>query len=220
MRNTIAILALSLAAVTCHADNIYLLTASISATVAIQGVETNNGTTTTTPTPAKYSLVTSGLLKMIAISEFNAGSWPSNSFPKNATLVFHDDKADFSSSWFTVNLNGVTLLDVDNVLFATPYDKNYVYWGKYADATGLSTSGLSQQFLAYFTYNDVGLGGATSFSFGGLISASNKDTTKIGHYVETEKDELSNGAGIGTIGGKNVILTGGFTLSGTNSFPL
>lgn len=170
------------------------------------------------PAPNKYRLTTSLLLVVIAYDEYVEGNWSSNAFPKDAKLVFMDDKDNFTNSYFAViDSSGKQLLDVSDLLSVTISTEDVLESGHINVATDLLSNYVTTS-AADFVFDDTEAGGRFHFDLNGV--GADKTNDKVKNHVRTRAESITikPAIGFGAIGDRPAVLIGSVTLSGSETF--
>jgi hypothetical protein len=188
---------------------------SIALNISKQSGSNVRGTVSTTASPTRSTLTTKDILNMLALDENVEGSWPRQSFPRNATLALAGNSV--------VVLNGTNiLLNVSDLMsFHTGEPK--ITSGKQNTVTGLATATAQELQIAGLMFDDTFIngGGNLKFYLNGVLSKTTTDTTPVnGFYTETQTLILTTAAGDGSSQDVPFICTGSVTATGKSPLHL
>jgi len=225
MKDTIAMVALSFAAVTSaladKVDKVSALAVTLAVTATVNNPNTTPaGNVTTYPAPSTKKLATKDLLALLATDKYAERKYNSLAFPSGAKLVFMLDNDDLPKSYFIVtDSKGTNLVDVSDLLTATIHTDNLVTSGKTNVVTGLQT-GIVRLGGAEIDFDDTGIGGETVFTLAGVAKSSINDSPgKSGvTYSETETVTINPAIGTGEVNGNPAVVSGSITFTGTKVF--
>jgi hypothetical protein len=208
---------LTLAAASLQAQTTNVLT--ITATASVQGSSSDNNGVTTYAAPSKMTLDTKQILALLAIAENSESNYPSATFPAGAKLVVLSDS---SNDFMVLDKNNNFLVNVSDILSATSSGTygSEVTSGKVNDTTGLASTTVTKQEIVTVAYDDTGAGGSLQFYLTGLMTSTTTDTVPnatTGNYKETESRTMTAGAGDGNSLGNPLVITGGFSGSGSGT---
>jgi len=122
---------------------------TLSLTLLKQGSSTVSGGVSITAAPTQIKLATKDVLAMLAMDEYLKGNWPSNSFPRTATLALVDD------TFFVVNGTNALLNVMD--IMTLEYGDPQVTSGSRNVATGLASTTAGINRLANIVFNDTAI---------------------------------------------------------------
>ena len=195
-------------------------TALVTGTELAQTATVDNGATTKTKSPTVATITPRVLQNDLAVAETQNGTWfagESNKFPGNAKLVAKfPGVGDFSGVSFSV-MWGTNVVDVSNILSASPTDPTVVLAGVFTDAAGANQPPFTDvKYEPYaLAYDTRPTGGVAHYVVTGL-AASSVQTTKPnakGFYNETDSFIFVNGTGAGVDEHTNTIVLSGVTMS-------
>jgi|ERR1051325_678153 hypothetical protein len=199
-----------------RADVVQIL--NFSVTTYTQSPVNDDGTNTVAAAPKVKTRTTTDLVKALAQDEFDAGNWPSNSFPTTAKIAVGNN------GFFIINGTNVLVSVADVMSFQS--GDNDVKSGKRNDLTGLSLPTVKKLQIGRITFDDSAIYGGTphlKFFIQGLVSDSTSDTVpnSSGNYTETQSGKMTNGAGEGVDSdGTPFVLTGTVTVAGKGTQQL
>lgn len=188
---------------------------NLAMTLNISKQSTKNviGVVSTTASPTRLKLATKGILNALALDKHVAGSWPSNSFPKNATLAL-------AGNGFVV-LDGTNLLLNVSDIMSFNRGETKVISGRQNTVTGLASPKAHQLQIAGIIFDDTFIHGGNNlkFNLSGVLTQTTTDTTPAkGVYTETQTLKITTAAGDGSSQNVPFICTG--TVSATGTRPL
>jgi len=196
---------------------------TFTATASVQSNTSDNGTVTTTAAPTKVTLDTKQILAFLATAENEEGNYGSTTFPTGAKLVTlggTGSPPDFQ----VVSKTGALLVDVADIITVTDsgtYGSD-ISSGKSKDSTGLASTTETDQEIITVAYDDTGAGGSLQFVLTGLFTDKTTDTapSNAGTYRETQSHTLTDAAGDGNYRGNPLVISGGFSASGSATLTL
>ena len=189
------------------------LSVSIALTLSMQSGSNVVGSVSTTASPTIPKVATKNILNVLASDENLEGNWPSNSFPKTATLAL-------AGNSFIV-LNGTNiLLNVSDVMSLNTGEPQ-VTSGKRNLITGLASTSAVNHQLGNIVFDDTFINGGNNLHFYlyGVLSLTTTDTAPAnGIYTETKT--ISSTTVLGDGFSQNVPFTCTGTFSATGKSPL
>ncbi len=218
----LALSSLFLGAVTVGAQQDNTLSVTISARIISQNTNvTDVHNVTSTPSPKSRSGSNTDLLKRLAQDEFNAGNWPSNSFPHGAKLVVVGGS-------FVIVKGTNTLVDVSNVI-SIGFGVNTIMSGRQNDITGLASPTITNVRIGHLVFDDTGLNPTDGLRFylQGVLTETITDSAVAnnGTYNQTHSVSMPTAAGEGDsgVGSGNdqpIIVTGSVSAFGSGRLTL
>lgn len=199
------------------------LTLSISANLLVQSTNifTNAHThSVTVGAPRQLRFATADFLKRLAIDENIAGTYPTNKFPRGATLVATNN------SFFVVVKTNI-LVDVGNIISFSAGD-NEISSGT-TDTNGLARPSVTKTHLARVMFDDTAINTTNGISFflQGVMTETTSDSAvdRAGNYTESHVVSMPTSAGEGQVGvgsgdQRATVCTGAVTASGKARLPL
>jgi len=188
---------------------------TLSLTLLKQGSSTVSGGVSTTAAPTQIKLATKDVLAMLAMDEYLKGNWPSNSFPRTATLALVDD------TFFVINGTNALLNVMD--IMTLEYGDPQVTSGSRNVATGLASTTAGINRLANIVFNDTAINGGYKLHLYlyGVFSTAVTDTAPSGGvYTETLKVNTATLVGDGYSQNVPVTCTGTISATGKGTLKL
>jgi hypothetical protein len=188
---------------------------TLSLTLLKQGSSTVSGGVSTTAAPTQIKLATKDVLAMLAMDEYLKGNWPSNSFPKTATLALVDD------TFFVVNGTNALLNVMD--IMTLEYGDPQVTSGSRNVATGLASTTAGINRLANIVFNDTAINGGYKlhiYLYGVFSTAVTDTVPSSGVYTETLKVNTATLVGDGYSQNVPVTCTGTISATGKGTLKL
>jgi hypothetical protein len=175
------------------------LNINITATLLVQSTNTFTNARTHTVTiaaPRRMVVTTADLLKRLAVAENNAGTFPTNKFPRGARLAE-------TNGAFVVMFGTNILVDASNVISITGNGTNEITSGT-TDTNGLARPALLRTHLSRINYDDTGLNTTNGLRFflEGIVTDTTVDSAvgRNGVYTETRVISVPTAAGEGEVG--------------------
>ena len=212
--------ALVFAAFAVHAQTIPL-NFTISATIKYQNQQTTNAQgIVTLLEPKAVTVTTASLLKSLATLAYLNGDYPATNFPTGAKIVYELHPEDTHENRFIVTTSlGVTLCDVSDYLYYEQ-GQSLLQSGKYDSANKIFPS-WKYSYIGQLVFDGTSVEDTRIF-FGGLITSTVADVVvkNIGTYKETWKITLPAGIGEGVYDGRDCLVTGTASATGSGTLPL
>ncbi|MGZ4962697.1 MAG: hypothetical protein ACXWBP_02740 [Limisphaerales bacterium] len=218
----LALSSLLLGAVTVGAQQDNTLSVTLSVRIVTQSTNiTDAHNVTTTPAPKTRFVSINDLVRRLAQDEFNAGNWPSNSFPRGAKLVV-------VNGGFVIVKGTNTLVDVSNVI-GIAFGTNTIMSGRQNDTNGLASPTITEIRIARLIFDDVGINPTDGLRFylQGVLTETITDSAlaKNGTFTQTHSVSMPNSAGEGESGigsgdERPIIVTGSLSAFGTGRLLL
>jgi len=189
------------------------LSVTIALTFSEQSSSNVVGAISTTAAPTLVKLAAKNILTVLASDENLEGNWPSNSFPKTASLALVD------KTFIVINGTNI-LLNVSDIL-SFDLGEPKVTAGKRNITTGLANTSANKLQLANIVFDDTFINGGNNLQFYlyAVLNLTTTDTAPVsGIYTETQA--ISSATILGDGFSQDVPFTCTGTFSATGKSPL
>jgi hypothetical protein len=186
----------------------------------------------TTSSPRRWTLNTANLLQFLAIDKYALGQYPATSFPVGSKIVCIStyypsqiNPTNIDLSYKVLSKSNTLIADVSDIISLSIDGKyrTYLESGKVNTISGLYAPAGTNDFISTITFDDTWISGGANIKcyLSGVTKNFIINTAPInGAYKETQITTQAGAFGEGYFSGSEMIITGGFTQSSTNTLKL
>jgi hypothetical protein len=186
----------------------------------------------TTRSPQQWTLNTANLLQFLALDKYALGQYPATSFPVGSKIVcittyypsqINPTSIDFS--YKVLSKSNTLIADVSDIISLSIDGKylTYLESGKINTISGLYAPAGTNDFISTITFDDTWISDGANIKcyLSGVTKNIIINTAPINRvYKETQITTQAGAFGEGYYRGTEMIITGGFTQSSTNTLKL
>jgi outer membrane protein assembly factor BamB len=186
----------------------------------------------TTPSPQQWTLNTANLLQFLALDKYALGQYPATSFPVGSKIVcittYYPTQTNANNidySYKVMSRSNTLIADVSDII-SFSIDGRYrtfIDSGRVSAGTLLYAPAGTNDFISTITFDDTWISGGANIKcyLSGVTKNIIINTAPINRdYKETQITTQAGAFGEGYYRGTEMIITGGFTQSSTNTLKL